>query len=92
MSSYDVFAERFARLLAEIPQDTPLAQTQQMYSHAIVSMGLFIANRFTEEAAIGPGDPISDASSGGYPRPLPHINSLVLARFVFAIKGPAESS
>ena len=92
MSSYDVFAEKFARLLGEIPQDTPLAQSQQMYSYAIVSMGLFIASRFTEEAAIGPGDPISDASSGGYPRPLPHINSLVLARFVLAIRDLAEGS
>jgi hypothetical protein len=92
MSSYDVFAEKFARLLAEIPQDTPLAQAQQMYSHAIVAMGLLIANRFSEQAAIGPSDPITDAASGGYPHPLPHINSLVLARFVFATRDFAEPS
>ena len=88
MSSNDVFAQEFRRLIAGIPQGTSLAQWQHMYRQAIVDMGLAIGENFRDEAAsasgVGHGSPIEYAAAGGHHGPGPHL-VLQLAEFALSI-------
>src|SRR5271165_3660850 len=63
MTTHDAFAEKFRKLIREIPDDTTLPQWQFVYRQAIVVMGLHILERFQRDA-VGSG-PMETRSAGG---------------------------
>lgn len=65
MASHDVFADKFRKLLRDVPDDYSLEQWQHAYRQAIFLMGMKILERFEEDAIAGPRRNMEGGGGGG---------------------------
>jgi hypothetical protein len=65
MASRDEFADKFRKLLRDVPDDYTLEQWQHAYRQAIFLMGMKILERFEDDAIAGPHRNGEDGGGGG---------------------------
>jgi hypothetical protein len=65
MASRDAFADKFRKLLREVPDDYTLEQWQHTYRQVIFQMGMKILEQFEEDAIAGPRRNAEGGGGGG---------------------------